>query len=425
MPLPPGNDEPGLRSLDARCASRASSAAKNTVAQLTGLSLAHKEAYMTSSLVWNLSNFARCLLDAELDANVIVGKAADQRPVLVLASFMGLSRIVAVLLEAGADHRLKDAPGFTALYVAAEKGHSECVQLLLEAGADANVSTTSHVGNTPMIVSLIGNHLECVRLLLPATDLFLSNQQGLNALHFCVSVADDACLELLLPRVSDVDVRTVRGKLPNGEELLAFGETALHLACGQGQQQKARALLKRGANRMALDSLLRTPLQHAAIHGHLSCCVLLLGQPGRPKMTAAEVDAKDGMGLTALFVAAMSGYEKICGVLIQAGAQLDVTDKYGYTPLTSAQLMRPTNAALLAVLSGHGPARLPGTVCDHCSKTMEEASVSAFKACGDCHGARYCNAACSAAAWPGHKAACRARKAEREAARQTKCVDED
>ena len=56
----------------------------------------------------------------------------------------------------------------------------------------------------------------------------------------------------------------------------------------------------------------------------------------------------------------------------------------------------------------------PGTVCDHCGRTAEQASISAFKACGDCHGTRFCNAACSAAAWPAHKAACRAKKAERE-----------
>ena len=79
-----------------------------------------------------------------------------------------------------------------------------------------------------------------------------------------------------------------------------------------------------------------------------------------------------------------------------------------------AQQKHPANAALHALLSGAGPAQLPGTVCDHCGKTPAEAAISCFKACGHCHDARYCDAACQQAAWPGHKAACRARKAERE-----------
>ena len=173
----------------------------------------------------------------------------------------------------------------------------------------------------------------------------------------------------------------------------------------------AKALLKRGASRLATESSLhRTPLHFAAMRGHLSCSVLLL-----PKMTPAEVDATDVYGCTSLHLAAQHGSEKLCGVLLQAGARLDAKTLRGGTPLHVAQHEHPTNAALHALLSGAGPSQLPGTVCDHCGKTMEEAGVSAFKACGDCHDARYCNATCSAAAWPGHKAACRARKAERAA----------
>ena len=88
-----------------------------------------------------------------------------------------------------------------------------------------------------------------------------------------------------------------------------------------------------------------------------------------------------------------------------------------------AQQYHPNNAALLALLSGASPARPPGTVCDHCGKTTAEASISSFKACGHyCHNARYCNAACSAADWPSHKAACRARKAELEASVQPRIL---
>ena len=81
-----------------------------------------------------------------------------------------------------------------------------------------------------------------------------------------------------------------------------------------------------------------------------------------------------------------------------------------------AQEQHPANAALHALLSGAGPAQLPGTVCDRCLKTPAQAKVSILKACGNCHAARYCGADCAAAAWPAHKKACRARLAELEEA---------
>ena len=131
-------------------------------------------------------------------------------------------------------------------------------------------------------------------------------------------------------------------------------------------------------------------------------------------MTPAEVDAVDMYGCTALHLAAFNGFDKLAGVLLEAGARLDVKTSEGATPLMLAQREHPTNSALLALLSGAGPAILPGTVCDHCGKTAEQASVNSLKGCSECHAVRYCGAECGAAAWKGHKKACRARAKERE-----------
>ena len=68
-------------------------------------------------------------------------------------------------------------------------------------------------------------------------------------------------------------------------------------------------------------------------------------------------------------------------------------------------------------------AQLPGTVCDNCAKTPEQANVSSLKGCTQCLAARYCTDACQTAAWPGHKMGCRARKAEMDAKAKLRLYD--
>ena len=401
-----------MRALEPKCASPHSSSSKRTVVQLNEQTVAYREDFLGFAVHWGLSNLVRCALEAKISANTC-SKSALKRPVLVEAAFDGHARILEQLLEAGADHSLMSSNGFTALNLAAQDGRLECIQLLLAAGADANMPE-SVGGATSLLTAICHRHTDCARALLPVSDLLRTNRQGFNASHFSVLTANEECFEMLLPLMSDVDVRTVQGVDKRGQAMPFFNETPLHLACTRGQQQMAKALLKRGADRMARDSLQRTSCHYAAFNGHLSCLTLLIGQPGRRKMTPAEVDAVDVNGCTALHLSAEKGHTKIAGVLLEAGARLDSKTSDGATPLMYAQQRHPTNAALLALLSGAGPANPPGTVCDHCGKTAAQASVNSLKGCSECHAVRYCGAACSAAAWKGHKKASRARVKERE-----------
>ena len=407
-------DEAGFRALDPKCASPHSLDSKRTVAQLSEETDVYKSAFLHNTVHLGLPNLVRCALEAKISANTRRGDALDS-PVLVQAAVHGHTRILQQLLEAGADHSLTDSKGFTALNRAAQEGHLECIQLLLAAGADAS-KPDNVVGATPLLSAIGRKHTDCARALLPVSDLLrTTSRQGTNALHACVLTANEECFEMLLPLISDVDVRTLRGVNPTtGQAIPLFNETALMLACQKGQQQMAKALLKRGANRMARDSGECTPLHHSCTFGHLSCVTLLIGQPGRRKMTPAEVDAVNPKGSTALHLAAQAGFVKIAGVLLEAGARLDLKTTHGFTPLMAAQQRHPTNAPLLALLSGAGPANPPGTVCDHCGKTAAQASVNSLKGCSECHAVRYCSAACGAAAWKGHKKACQARAKERE-----------
>jgi hypothetical protein len=133
-------------------------------------------------------------------------------------------------------------------------------------------------------------------------------------------------------------------------------------------------------------------------------------------MTPAEIDSVDDQGFTSLHRAACQGHERVCAVLIQAGASLAARASAGATPLMLARRRNPTQASLLALLSGAGPEHPSGTVFDRCGKTAEQAGVHSLKVCSGCHIAFYCCDACAKADWRrGHKAVCIARAAEREA----------
>jgi hypothetical protein len=179
----------------------------------------------------------------------------------------------------------------------------------------------------------------------------------------------------------------------------------------------AKALLRRGASRVARDSDGCLPLHLASQKGHLACVVELIGRAGHPKMTPAEIDSVDDQGSTSLHLAAHQGHERVCAVLMQAGASLAARSTEGATPLMVAQQEHPTKASLLALLSGAGPEHPSGTVCDRCGKTAEQAGVHSLKVCSGCHIVFYCCDACAKADWQrgGHKVVCIARAAEREA----------
>ena len=269
----------------------------------------------------------------------------------------------------------------------------KCLSLLLAAGADADVADT--MGNTPLQDAIAKRRAHVVALLAPVSDLAKATQ-GMNALHMCAANGDAACLALLLPHLRDLDARTTPQPGVRGG-----GSTALQLACSKGQHAIAAALLDRGASRIVENSF----ALHAAVDsGYLACVILLVGLPGKLKMSVAEVNARDEQGFTALFFAAARGFERIAGVLIAAGAKLDAAVQ-GLTPLAAARQFHPHHQGLLLVLlAGRGPSHPSGTVCDKCGEP-------AFIFCPACGGAVYCGAECMSSDAGVHKAECEARQA--------------
>jgi ankyrin repeat protein len=123
-----------------------------------------------------VSRFARAYRDLERHDVDGLGRTLDRFPHLVGSTgtngndLLGMAtatcdeRLVALLLERGANPAAADAHGWTPLHQAAYRGLPVLAQLLIDAGAPIDVSARGD-GGTPLVVALFFGHRETAELL--------------------------------------------------------------------------------------------------------------------------------------------------------------------------------------------------------------------------------------------------------------------
>lgn len=111
----------------------------------------------------------------------------------------------------------------------------------------------------------------------------------------------------------------------------ALDQTALIAAVSQGHFECAEQLLDRGADVNLADHAGWSPLIHASYFGaNLDLIALLL-------VRGADINAQNGRGLTALYLATAAGHELTVRLLLARGADPKLASPSGYTPLRVAQ----------------------------------------------------------------------------------------
>lgn len=205
---------------------------------------------------------------------------------LVEASRNGKSAVVCVLLECGAHPNQRDRRCCAALSEAAKGNHSHIVSVLLQHGA--KVDARSGTGCTALSVASMRNHLTI-------------------------------CLELLL-----------HGADVNSPNLL--GDTALILAIRKNHVETVQLLLEHGADPNLINRNATTPLLLAMGRTVINVdLVRLLVEAG------ADVDAVDpNFGETCLAKATSRDSAAAVRLLLQAGADPHLKDRWGETPLCKA-----------------------------------------------------------------------------------------
>jgi len=110
------------------------------------------------------------------------------------------------------------------------------------------------------------------------------------------------------------------------DQLTDNGDTLLTLACTNGQEEMANALIGWGASVNHTNKVGQTPLILAALTGlETSCAMLISGK--------ADVLARDRNLGSALHNACCKGMESTVQLLLESKAEVDCTNKFGNTPL--------------------------------------------------------------------------------------------
>jgi uncharacterized protein len=210
---------------------------------------------------------------------------------------------------------------------------------------------------------------DMVELLLQFLPLEFRDKNQNTALHTAVSGNSSKFVDYLLTRGLPIDSRGSGGKMPihlaaiYSTELIQvliarkadlnardmFGNTPLHAAAQMGSTQAVQTLLDLGADVDPVNDERETPLHKAIKRGSEMKVKLLLEHKAQP-------NAVNNRGDSPLHIA-VSENSELVEILIRAGAEVNLPDKNGKTPLalvrglgsSTGDPMDPSLAELVAI----------------------------------------------------------------------------
>lgn len=260
----------------------------------------------------------RSLLQKPVDVNAA---SADGATALHWASYRDDLESAELLIRAGANVNATNDLGVTPLWLASENASAPMVRRLLEAGADPNRALPS--GETPLMVAARTGGADAVaQLIAKGANVNPRGSRGQTALMWAVAQKHAAVVTVLLAHGADVDARSnvwsqVMAVSPHGrpEYNMAVphgGDTALMFAARVGDLASAKLLIAAGANVNDADAWGVTAITLAAHSGFTELVELLLGSGADPNVAHA--------GFTALHEAVMRRDERMVQALLDHGA---------------------------------------------------------------------------------------------------------
>jgi len=270
----------------------------------------------------------------------------------------------------GSDAEETDVGGFTPLLFAARVGDIESAGLLLAAGADVN--DTGPDGASALVVATHSGHGTLARFLLDRGASPNAAIVGYTALHAAVLQGDLEVVQALLDHGASPNAQITQGtRVARNGQVLYLGEhllgaTPFALAAKFIEVEIMRALLDAGADAALPLKNGWTPVSLAAGAGwrygtwdrrdraliRLPAAQRELYDERRTleavKIAAeagSDVNAMDEDGNTALHYVVDKGFPSVVAFLTERGADVNVENRRGQTPLTRFARRRPEVSA--------------------------------------------------------------------------------
>jgi len=243
---------------------------------------------------------------------------------LHMASLYGNSKIMSRLLKAGADAKQRGPAGETMLMLAARNGNPEAITLLIASGADVNAKEPLR-GTTALMWAVEQRHPEAVAALIDGkTDVSAKSGGAGLPRNYMANRVNSARVEAAnrIRAAAAKAGRTYEEELEIEQKNGTIAVRRIGDATSFFNQQGGQA----GRNQQnAQASQAAQAAQAAAAQDQDDTDVIVAGLVGT-----------GGGGLTALVLAGREGDLESTKLLLAAGADVNQTTEYGWTPLLTA-----------------------------------------------------------------------------------------
>ncbi|HEX4274257.1 MAG TPA: ankyrin repeat domain-containing protein [Bryobacteraceae bacterium] len=284
----------------------------------------------------------RTLLQTKADPNA---PQSDGTTALHWAAHWDDLETATFLLRAGANPKAANRDGATPMFLAAQNGSAAMIEKLLAAGADPNGAVLSH-GETALMMAARTGSVAAVKALLDhgANPNIKDDLRGTTAAMWAAEQGHTAIIQLLAARGADL-AATSASITPLRRRGLGFAPLTAAGAAAGGQPAPQKGGL--------------TALLFAVRQGELDCVKFLV--------TGARVDVNQPSvdGSTPLLVAVQNGYYEVAAFLIQHGADPNLANQKGWTPLYLAVKNRNPETTALPAPGTDGVLEILGTLLDH------------------------------------------------------------
>ena len=291
-----------------------------------------------------------------------------------LGIFVGRNPIerVRACLEAGADVNAVNRSGETPLHEAANSSDlAEVIVVLVNAGADVHARRFD--GGTPLHVALArGGSPEVVEALVAAgADVNARDNTGNTPLHGFGWSSDPAVARQLIELGADPNARNNAGRVAYPASCENWNTVSFTRIA---RAPEAAACVSGGRDVNARDQLGNTPLHHAIDLNALGLAELLLASGADPDITNHE-------GASPLHRAALHNTLRV-QLLLDAGAHTDLRDGSGATPLHVAEGDPEISGLLLAAGADARAVDDWGRTTLHAAARSDTGTIAALLAAG-------------------------------------------